>query len=108
MIRCVTSARVFAAEVNLLPSSAPTSPVSNTTVTFAGPPYTLAQDESFTSPWSRRVETGLARYLSDGKLARTLAKFKTGEGGPKTKSSVASESERDVTSLTAKVLKQIK
>lgn len=60
------SARGHAVGGSSLPSSALTSPVSSTTVSTAGPPYTPGPDESFTSHWSRRGETDPDTYPSGG------------------------------------------
>lgn len=51
------SARELAAAASLHRSSAPTSPVCNTTASTAGRPSTRAQGGSFTNPWWRREAT---------------------------------------------------
>lgn len=64
--RCVMNARVHAVEGSSPPSSVPTSPACNTTVSTAGRPSTPGQDVNSTSRQSKREPIAPALYHSGG------------------------------------------
>lgn len=80
MISYVMSVRVHAVEGNLLPFSVLMSPVCSTTANSAGPTFTPALDESFTSPWSKKEPTARARFTSAGTRDATTAMVTQSEG----------------------------
>lgn len=77
MTRCVTSARGHAVVASLPHSSVPMSPVCSTTVSIAGPPYTLGPVVSSTSHWLRKAQIAQELCRSVGARRHPATSFKT-------------------------------